>query len=114
MLSPGDVVIVGFPGAIATKIRPAVVVSTALYQTHRPDVIVGLLTTNVRQATTPTDYRLQDWSAAQLRQRSAFRSYLLTTRPDQCQRIGRLSQRDWSKVQACLAQALALDTSQEA
>lgn len=78
MLKPGDVVIVNFPGAIGVKRRPAVVLSTDVYHVHRPDVIVGLLTTNIESATAPTDYTLKDWEAAGLHYPSAFRSYLLT------------------------------------
>jgi mRNA interferase MazF len=78
MLSSGDVVLVDFPTPRGVKRRPAVVVSTSLYHHHRPDVIVGLLTTQVSKATAPTDHILQDWAAAGLNQPSAFRSYLVT------------------------------------
>jgi hypothetical protein len=37
MPDPGDVVTVDFVGAIGTKRRPAVVVSSGLYHQHRPD-----------------------------------------------------------------------------
>ncbi len=60
MPDPGDVVTVAFVGVTGTKRRPAVVVSSDLYHANRPDVIVGLLTTQIGGATTPTDYRLQD------------------------------------------------------
>jgi hypothetical protein len=40
------------------------VVSTDLYHTHRPDVIICLVTTQVAAATAPTDYVLEDWAAA--------------------------------------------------
>jgi mRNA interferase MazF len=80
MLKPGDVVILNFPGAIGVKRRPAVVLSTDIYHTHRPDVIVGLLTTNIEAATAPTDYVLKDWEAAGLHFPSAFRSYILMAR----------------------------------
>ena len=48
-MKPGDVVIGAFPGADTTKIRPAVVLSTERYHRHRPDVIVGLVTTQPRK-----------------------------------------------------------------
>jgi mRNA interferase MazF len=60
MASPGDVVIVEFPGARLTKRRPAVVLSTSAYHATRPDVILGLLTSQVESATSATDYILQD------------------------------------------------------
>ena len=102
MFKPGDVVTVLFPGAVATKRRPAVVVSTSLYHAHRPDVIVGLLTTNVAAASAPTDYLLQDWSAASLRYPSVFRCYLLTFEASALHPIGALTEQDWLGVQNCL------------
>lgn len=108
MLNPGDIIIVDFPGATGVKRRSAVVLSTNIYHTHRPDVIVGLLTSNVTVATTPTDYILQDWATAGLRYPSAFRSYLLTLDDGTLPAIGRLSDRDWQAVQSCLTAALAI------
>lgn len=60
MPKPGDVVTVDFPGAQGIKRRPTVVVSTDTYHNARPDVILGVLTTQVAKATAPTDYVLQD------------------------------------------------------
>jgi mRNA interferase MazF len=106
MVDPADVVIVSFPGARLTKTRPAVVISTALYHGHRPDLIVGLLTTQVSQASQPTDCVLQDWSSAGLHRPTAFRSYLLTVDRTGAVSIGRVSQRDWQSIQSCLRLAL--------
>jgi mRNA interferase MazF len=50
-LQPGDIVTIDFPGVKGIKRRPAIVVSTALYHRHRPDVIVGIVTSQVEQAT---------------------------------------------------------------
>src|SRR2546423_11472246 len=76
ILKPGTVVTVDFPGAMGIKRRPAVIVSTAAYHAARPDVIFAVVTSQTAGATSPTDYLLQDWSAAGLRRRSAFRCYL--------------------------------------
>lgn len=108
MLNPGDVVIVDFPGVTGVKPRPAVVLSTPLYHTHRPDVIVGLLTTNIAAATSPTDYVLQDWAAAGLNYPSAYRSYFITLDDGMRPPIGHLSDRDFKEVQARLKLALAV------
>ena len=108
MLDPGSIVIVDFPGATGIKRRPAVVLSTTLYHAHRPDLIVGLLTTQVAAATAPTDYVLRDWQLAGLRSPSAFRSYLVTLDDGSLPAIGRLTERDWLGVQACLALAVAV------
>ena len=55
ILKPGDVVVAYFPGVTGVKRRPAVVVSTDSYHNHRPDVILGAITTNLSAATTPKD-----------------------------------------------------------
>lgn len=59
-MQPGDVVTVEFPGVTGVKRRPAIVVSTNMYHRSRPDVILALLTSQVADATAPTDYILQD------------------------------------------------------
>jgi len=108
MADPGDVVTVDFLGATGPKRRPAVVVSSALYHQHRPDLVLGVLTSQVARATTPLDYLLQDWACAGLRQPSAFRAYFGMATPTAVRVIGHLSARDWAGVQACLIQAFAL------
>ena len=107
MFKPGDVVVTNFPGAVAAKRRPGVVISTSLYHTHRPDVIVGVLTTNIAQATAPTNYALQDWSAAGLHRPSAFRAYLITFQVTDLQQIGTLTEADRQGVQNALSKAVA-------
>ncbi|MGC8785016.1 MAG: type II toxin-antitoxin system PemK/MazF family toxin [Armatimonadota bacterium] len=109
MLRPGDVVLVDFAGATGIKRRPAVVISSETYHTHRPDVIVGVLTTRVSSATSPTDHVLEDWEEAGLHAPSAFRAYLGTVAAEDVKTVGRLSQRDWKEVQKRLQIALSLD-----
>ncbi|MEH2205572.1 MAG: type II toxin-antitoxin system PemK/MazF family toxin [Nostoc sp.] len=110
--NPGDVVTVDFPGVTGIKRRPAVVLSSATYHAIRPDVIIGLITT---QTTTLgiTDYALQDWAAAGLRVASVFRSFIVTLPPSaNLVLIGHLSELDWKSVRACVEIALAeLDDS---
>jgi mRNA interferase MazF len=108
MVKPGDVVTVDFPGMTGIKRRPAVVVSTEIYHRTRPDVILGLLTSQVAAATGPTDCLLQDWQAAGLRSPSAFRAFLATMPTASLTTIGHLSDQDWQKVQGCLRIALAI------
>ena len=108
--APGDVVLVDFPGEQGVKRRPAVVLSTAVYHVSRPEVIVGLLTTNTAAATAQTDYTLKDWSGAGLHQQSAFRAYLVTMdQRDIRSVLGRLSVDDWAVVQERLSLALAVE-----
>src|SRR5204862_4008241 len=108
MLKPGDIVTTNFPGANVTKRRPGIVVSTTLYHDTRPDVIVGAVTTNLAQATSPSDYILQDWSAAGLHKPSAFRVYLITFEQSDIHLIGHLSDQDWNGIMNCLGQDVAV------
>lgn len=107
MPDPGDVVVVDFPGITGIKRRPTVVLSSALYHATRPDIVVGLITS---QAITlgPTDCALQDWAAAGLRVPCAFRSFFATLPPSaNAVVVGHVSDADWRAVQACVRSALA-------
>jgi len=106
--NPGDVVAVGFPGVTGIKRRPAVVVSSSSYQSTRPDVILGLLTSQIPGIPLPSDYLLQDWEQAGLRKPSVFRAFLATVPRTSITAVGRLSDRDWQAVQHCLREALAV------
>ena len=100
-MKPGDVLVGAFPGADTRKIRPAVVLSTELYHRHRPDVIVGLITTQAPIELAPTDCELYDWRQAGLHQLSYFRLFPVTLLQREVRLIGRLSESDWSAVRAC-------------
>ncbi len=98
---------VDFPGVTGVKRRPAIIVSTADYHRHRPDVILGIITSQVADAITPVDYILQDWTAAGLHRVSAFRAFLMTMPATSVRQIGHCSARDWQAIQACLAIAVS-------
>jgi mRNA interferase MazF len=108
----GDVVAVDFPGVTGVKRRPAIILSSATYHANRPDVIVGLITSQTKELGS-TDYVLQDWQAAGLRVASVFRSFIVTLPPSaNLVVIGQLSERDWQGVRDCVKVALAkLDDS---
>lgn len=96
-----------FPGVMKAKRRPAVVVSSSAYHDARPDVVVGLITSQT-EALGPTDYVLQDWFQAGLRIPSVFRSFFATLpRTIHSTTVGHLSDRDWQGVCACVRIALA-------
>jgi mRNA interferase MazF len=107
-MTPGDVVVVDFPGVTGIKRRPAVVVSTDRYHAARPDVVLGALTSNTARANAPTDYILKDWAAAGLTRESAFRSFFVTVPAGEAVSVGRLSDQDWAAVQDRLRIALAV------
>jgi len=108
MLKPGDVVTVKFPGVEGVKRRPGVVVSTELYHRTRPDIILGLLTSQVINTNLPSDHVIQDWQTAGLNKPSVFRAFLATMPATAFTVIGRLSDRDWEAVQRCLRASLAV------
>ena len=109
MIVTGSVVLIDFPGAKEKKPRPAVVVSTDLYHQIRPDVVVGLLTSNIASATESTDHILHDWAAAGLHVPSAFRSFFATLPQSAILgEIGQLTDADWKEIQARLRIALAV------
>lgn len=104
---PGDVITVEFPGVTGVKRRPAVVLSSAIYHANRPDVIVGLITSQAKSLGA-TDYVLQDWQSAGLRMESVFRSFIVTLPAStKLVVIGQLSEHDWQGVKACVKVALA-------
>ncbi len=109
MLIPGDVVVVDFPGVTGIKRGPAVIVSSDAYHSARPDVILGLITSQVAGSIGSTDHALADWSAAGLRLPSLFRSFLVTVPRTAVYHVaGHLSDQDWLAVRAKLGTALAL------
>ena len=108
MPDSGDAVTLEFRGARTITRRPTVVVTSATYHQNRPDIVVGILTTNVDAATTPTDHVLRDWRAAGLRQPAAFRCYLNTVLPIDVQVIGQVSPSDWQSIRVCLSRAFGL------
>lgn len=97
-MTPGDIVIAAFPGARITKTRPAVVLSTAVYQRYRPDVILGLVTTRSTEPLCPTDCEILDWKTAGLHAPSRFRLFLVTLLQRDVRVVGRLADRDWNEV----------------
>jgi mRNA interferase MazF len=112
LFNPGDVVAIDFPGVTGVKRRPTVIVSSPVYHAARPDVVVGLITSQTT-AIGPTDCVLQDWAQAGLRVPSVFRCFFATFPPSTHPvLVGHLSDRDWQGVCARIRIALApLDAS---
>jgi hypothetical protein len=71
-LKPGELVVAMLPGAVETKVRPAVVIASETYLAERPDVIVGILTTKIPSPLASTDYLLRDWQAEDYAPSHAF------------------------------------------
>lgn len=98
MVQPGDVVRGLFPGAQGLKERPCVVISTEYYHAERQDVLLAVVTSQLRQAVSPLDYALLDWAEAGLQGPSLVRMYLGTREQSEVRPVGRLSERDWAQV----------------
>jgi hypothetical protein len=79
-LKPGALIVAVLPGAIETKVRPAIVIAIAseTYLTERPDVIVGILTTKIPSPLASTDYLLVRVGGRELRAQSCFRAFIIT------------------------------------
>jgi hypothetical protein len=107
-LKPGDVVVGTLPGAMETKVRPAVVIASGTYLVERPDVLLGILTTKVPKTLVSTDCLLLDWQSAGLRSPSCFRAYVLTIHRSELTVIGHLSNQDWTRVQGCVRAAFSI------
>jgi mRNA interferase MazF len=91
---------------LGVKRRPAVVLSSVIYNTTRTDVIIGLITTQTTSLGV-TDYTLRDWAAAGLRVASVFRCFIVTSPPSaNLVLIGHLSEHDWKGVRECVKVSL--------
>ena len=101
-MKAGAVVTAEFQGAVSTKRRPAVVVSSEAYHRERPDAILAVITSQISKSISSTDYILQDWQPAGLNEPSAVRVFLFTLPRSKITEIGELSERDWTKVKTRL------------
>ena len=105
----GDVLLVPFPFSdlSATKTRPAVVVSSAQYHAHEPDLILAAITSRLAAASGAMDYVLKDWRAAGLRFPSALKPVLFTLDPARVLfHVGALTPTDLGQVDQRLRLAL--------
>lgn len=107
----GDVLLVPFPFSdlSATKVRPAIVVSSDAYHKTEPDVLLAAVTSNIAAATSRVDCVLKDWETAGLKFPSAFKPVLFTLDPERIlHRVGKLSRADMANVNKRLRVALGL------
>jgi mRNA interferase MazF len=105
----GAVVLVPFPftDLTAVKTRPAVVVSVDDYERKVGDLVVAMITSMPQ--TTPYDYELKDWKAANLLFPSWVRAKFVTIDPALVRyRPGRLTDSDLQEVERRLRTALGL------
>lgn len=110
----GDVVLIPFPytDLSATKTRPALIVSSAAYNSHRSDVLLAYVSSQVNKADAVLDYLLQDWSSAALPKPSFVRPKIAAIEASLIVRvIGQISIRDMNEVESRLRIAFGLTTA---
>lgn len=76
----GDVVLVPFPftSQAASKQRPAIVVSNAVYNRARPDVVLMAVTNQLRPNSGPGEVWIGQWQSAGLIKPSAVKPVFVT------------------------------------
>lgn len=101
----GDVILVPFPftDQSQSKQRPAVVVSSARYNTERPDLVLMAITSQVRSPPAFGESSVRDWQPAGLIKPSVIKPVLATLDQRLVRKtLGRLSETDRSAITAVL------------
>jgi mRNA interferase MazF len=109
--SRGEVLLIPFPytDLSAAKTRPAVVVSSTIYQSVRSELLLAYVSSQISKVAPPLDYILTDWKSAGLPKVSFVRPKLAAIEPTLVvYQIGALSAQDSLEVDRRLRQALAL------
>jgi len=105
----GDVILVPFPFTDQSHVkqRPAVVVSSARYNSERPDLILMAITSQVRLPAVFGEVIVQHWQAAKLLKPSAIKP-IFTTLDRRLVRkpLGRLHQTDRAALKAAVQNIL--------
>ena len=113
----GDVILVdiAFSGAMGYKRRPAVVISTDMFNAAGIKLIVAAVTSNVSPPFRPGDCLLNDWDSAGLLKPSAVRGVLATVdKADVVRKLGVLSAQDFAVVEQNIAGILGFRVSTSA
>lgn len=105
----GDVVLVPFPftDQSGAKRRPAVVVSSAGYNTNRRDIVIMAITSQVRQPLAFGEAMVADWQAAGLIKTSVLKPVLATIEQGLVVRVmGQLSAPDTKTLRNVLSDVI--------
>jgi len=106
----GEVVLVPFPftNQAGVKQRPAVIVSSPLYNARRRDLVIMAITSQVRSPLGFGEALILDWQTAGLIKPSVLKPVLTTIEQGLVLRtLGSLSTADLRTLQASIAQALS-------
>jgi len=108
----GDVVLIPFPytDLLATKTRPATVVSSSTYHNFRSELLLAYISSRLAKAHPTLDHVLVDWAIAGLPRRPSFvRPKLATIDPSLVvHKVGKLSDQDQLELDRHLRLAMAL------
>lgn len=77
----GDIILVPFPftNQAVSKKRPAVVISSELYNIERHDIILMAVTSHIRQENKVGEAAIKDWQAAGMLKPSMIKPIITTT-----------------------------------
>ena len=107
----GDIVLVPFPfsNQTATKKRPAVVVSSSLYNEKTNDIVIIAVTSKVEKNTAVGEGLIADWQSAGLLKSSAVKPAISTIEQVLVlKKLGSLSAKDIPSVDLMLKALLGL------
>ncbi len=107
----GDILLVEMPftDEPGRKKRPAVVLSTEVFNQSGTKIIVAAITSNLNAPFRPGDTTLGDWKAAGLLLPSAVRGYLGMADQRHVERVlGKMSAADFAQVEQGIALILGL------
>lgn len=105
----GDVVLVPFPFTDQSSIkkRPAVVVSSAIYNRDRPDIIILAVTSQIAVPSQLGTFLVQDWKVAGLLKPSVVKPIISTLQKTLVKKkLGRLVRQDLHSLQNALQSIL--------
>ena len=97
----GDIVLVRFPftNLEAAKQRPAVIISSQLYNETKPDIILMAITSRIRNPFAPGEEKIENWKEAGLIKPSILKPLIATIEKEQIIKIlGKATFRDQSKI----------------
>ena len=93
----GDIILVPFPFTDQTtsKKRPAVLISSRVYNAERPDIIIMAITSQVRNIGKTGETAISDWQEAGLLKPSTIKPVITTIEKDLVlKKLGYLSDND--------------------
>lgn len=107
----GDVVLVSFPftSQLASKKRPAVIVSGSTYNRTKPDVVIMAITSQIHAGGSCGETIISNWQAANLLKPSAIKPILATIEQRLIQRhLGRMQASDQTALRASIKAILEI------